>query len=271
MNVRREGGYKVIIKKCRLIQWIYELQFSNEELFDRANGIVASLPFMQDVEDEGQSRMVLVQKNENLMIRYGDEMCCFFNIQKSDLYPILYGTIYYCTIMQHHLLVHSSVVSNSKHTWMILGDFGSGKSFFSGCFQKKNWEIISADQTLLGLKDDVWHVLCGSTYFKLDQTEGRIAFDGYPKVLDRIIVLRGLAKRGEAKIRKVDDQNGTVKKIVYALMWPYVTPLSTGKIFTFHYIEYCEVVAEMLNGFQTMPVFHIRGDAEICVELLQQI
>ena len=48
MNVRREGGYKVIIKKCRLIQWIYELQFSNEELFDRANGIVASLPFMQD-------------------------------------------------------------------------------------------------------------------------------------------------------------------------------------------------------------------------------
>lgn len=263
----------MIYIKLQLLEWICELELNDMEIFRRTERVLESLPFVKiiDKKNVGDFNFKSITEEPSITIKIKEEKFCFTDIQVTDVYPILYGVFSYCAVCQKLLLIHSSVVYKDQSTVMILGDFGSGKTFLCECFREKKWRIISADQTLIGNIGGKWFVLGGSIYLKTDTKEERLCFSGYPVRLDNIIVLRGLANNGDVDIKKVKNYNGTIKKIIYALMWPYVTPLSNGSIFNFKYSEFCKQITEQLFKMHVLPVYHVRGDAKECVMKMEKI
>lgn len=238
---------------------------------NRAERILKSMSYFKMIKIYSCPFRGFSDRNGMITIAIDDNKINFKNIQVTDVYPILYGIFSYYAICQNIVLIHSSVVYNGEKSIMILGDFGSGKTFLSLGFRDKKWEIISADQSLISKVRNTWLILDGSTYMKTENNYEQISFDGYPIKLDNLVMLRGLANNGDVDISRIENKSLIRKKIVYAMMWQYVTPLTNGEIFDFKYTNFCKLIYVVLSKLDIVPTYFIRGDSRKCIVELEKM
>lgn len=125
---------------------------------------------------------------------------------------------------------------------------------------------------MINIDNDKWFILDGSTYMKIENNSEILNFKQYPVKLDNIAILRGMASNGDPDISRIENKSLIRKKIAYALMWQYVTPLTNGKIFDFKYTDFCNRICLLLSKLESVPTYFVRGDAEKCkIELERRI
>lgn len=260
--------------EIKFIFLIYLCEITTNDLLvaERVDRILKSMSCFKIIKKENYFLPAAISNESIITIKIDNEENCFSNIKLTDVYPILYGVLSYYAVCQEKLLIHSAVVYNGKKTIMLLGDFGSGKTFLSLQFRNEKWKIISADQSLINIDNDKWFILDGSTYMKIENNSEILNFKQYPVKLDNIAILRGMASNGDPDISRIENKSLIRKKIAYALMWQYVTPLTNGKIFDFKYTDFCNRICLLLSKLESVPTYFVRGDAEKCkIELERRI
>lgn len=146
-------------------------------------------------------------------------------ICSTDIYPILNNVLAYLINDENNLYIHSVVISKNNKGFLLLGDFKSGKTTFAEEAIHFGYEMNSADQTWI-TRD---RMILGSSFNKIF---GEVSFLNTksihkPVKIEKIFILRGLAKNGDFSIQKIDHYDYYLKNLFKYCNWHYDMPLLT--------------------------------------------
>lgn len=209
----------------KYLEIINEIEEFDELVFNR-------LLQFDIVENQITKNYIKFKKNK-VEIKIDEQEVILNNkAEKTDIYPIIMNVISKIIDDENNILMHSVVVSKKDEGYLIIGEFGKGKTTLAKEFERVGYEINSSDQTWLKILDENLYQEKGSVY-------GR--YEGKPEKIDKnktikqvkikkIIRIMGICDNGDVSIKKIDNYYYKVKNLFYSCNWHSIVPIFTDKV-----------------------------------------
>lgn len=255
---------KYIIENCLLV--INEHEIS--DLCKRVMQVMDSFDNSEDQSYERTAEIHLYAKKIEIIIDGIVES--YDDILASDVYPIMYATLYKLTIYNGKLFVHSTVVYKNMNAILILGDFHSGKTTLALGFQKKGWHIASYDQSILKANDSKLFMHKGSRYQSIAGCSGLIIQKQANNIqINAVINIQGLNEEGKSHIEEVFDFNNIYRGTWKSFLWPWFTPLTNKKSIAKMDENYVGALYKFFDFFEKIRFFSVRGSVQDIVDFFE--
>ena len=141
----------------------------------------------------------------------------FGKLKHTDLYQLINNLLSNLINDDNNLYIHSVVLGYQNKGILLLGDFGSGKTYLSIEARKEGFDILSADQSWLIKKEKDIYLYKGSRYLKIDN-ESEIISENKILKIDTIITLKG-ACGFETRINMQESSYRNIKDITKYATW----------------------------------------------------
>lgn len=183
------------------------------------------------------------------------------NIKTTDIYPIINNIISYCINDSDNVYIHSVVLSKNNKGYLLLGDFGSGKTTFADMLLKLGYKINSSDQTWLNKTN----MVLGSCFNKNNDKIDFIKEEDYRQnvEIEKILILKPSIDN-KLKIDKIENKNYYIKNLFKYCNWHYDMPLMTKYI---KLIDTGEKILKYLNEL-SIDLYVVRGNGYEIMEAL---
>lgn len=154
-------------------------------------------------------------------------------IEKTDLYPIIYNTVARLINDEKNVLIHSTVISKGDKGFLLLGNFGQGKSTLALYARKNDFEINSADQTWISIKKNKLIMEKGSKFLFYNDEKIMLDEKNITKKINikSIVLLYGLCDNGTYSETVIDVKSHYIKNLYQYISWHTNIPLFTDKTF----------------------------------------
>lgn len=251
------------------------VKFDSFKYFYKVNRIINSLSsfMIEDSRIQGSTNLLHISENQ-ILCSINDVEHKFCNIADTDVYIIVYLYIYSVLNECNIFGVHSVVLSKDDNCILILGDFGSGKTTLSWELKRQGWEILSADQSFVFLKNNQMYFYKGSNIAAyngeyLTLCPKQIAEDIKIK---NIIILKGLADCGQVEFKRNKNINHAYKVMWRYMTWPWNT-LLVGDFCQSDFLKnkyYCNL-SNYLSRLNPIRFWEVRGDSKNISILMNEI
>ena len=221
------------------------------------------------VKNQPTKNYIKFRKNK-VEIKIDEEYIILNNkVEKTDIYPIIMNAISKIIDDENNILMHSVVVSKEKEGYLIIGEFGKGKTTLAKEFEKKGYEINSSDQTWLKILDGKLYQEKGSIYGKYEGKPEKINKNKTIKQvrIKKIIRIMGICDNGDVSIKKIDNYHYKVKNLFHSCNWHSSVPLFTDAANLFQLKKSTEQFLIKLAK-TNIEYIDIRGDKK---EIVKQI
>ncbi len=190
-------------------------------------------------------------------------------IIKTDIYPIINNLISYLINDDNNAFIHGITISNkvTNKGFLIVGDFGQGKTTLSDEFEKEGYEINSTDQTWLEIRNNSIYQKLGSSF---DIKNDNVLFLDKNKIkkeikIERIIRIVGLCDNGDVSFKENKNKFHIIKNLSYFCNWNYIMPIFTDDVELFNSTKNVKKFMNKLAKTETM-LFDVRGDRQNIVK-----
>ena len=146
-------------------------------------------------DDEKVANNYIDYKDNNLVLCINNEKIIIDKkIKETDYYQIFNNYLSFLGNSDYSLYIHSSVISKNNKGFLLLGNFGQGKTTLSCLAQEYGYDINSADHSLLQLKNNELFLKQGSTFVKENNYNYNIPYENSIKNIEikAVVLLYGL-------------------------------------------------------------------------------
>ncbi len=218
----------------------------------------------------GNVDILIEFKNDTILInKYGIKHCISLNYTFSEIYPIIFSVIYDYFFDIGSIGVHSVLVSNDNNTYLIVGDFGQGKTTLALELEKIGFKILSCDQTEVKYQNGKILAQSGSRLNKISEKFSIIdEFIDAPRTINGIYKVRGLSYQGYPSFNEITDPTRKTFNIWPTLTWPWQNPLISGTTSNLGWDlikAKCFAACKILSN---LPQVELRGDAKILASMI---
>ena len=253
-----------IMANCLLVIKVHE----KSDLYKR---VVRVLSSFNNSEELSYKRIVEIHLYARKIEIYIDGTIeSYEDILASDIYPIMYATLYKLTIWNNELFVHSTVVYKDMIGILILGDFHSGKTTLALEFEKNGWHIASYDQSILKKCGGQLIMRKGSCYQSISGSSSFIYQKRAENIeINAVLNIRGLNEAAETDIKKVFDFNNIYRGTWNHFLWPWFTPLTNKQSIIKMDEQYIAALYHFFVIFEKLSFFSVRGSAKGIVDYFE--
>ena len=214
--------YKINNKNLEVISEIKEF---DELIFNR-------LLQFDIINNKSVENYIKFEKNK-VEIKVDEEKFELNNkVEKTDIYPIIMNVISKIIDDESNILMHSVVVSKENEGYLIIGEFGKGKTTLAKEFEKNGYEINSSDQTWLKIADGKLYQEKGSAYGRFEEKPEIIYKNRTIKRVNikKIIRIMGICDNGDVSIKQIDNYYYRVKNLFHSCNWHSSVPIFTDEV-----------------------------------------
>ena len=213
-------------------------------------------------DDEKVANNYIDYKDNNLVLCINNEKIIIDKkIKETDYYQIFNNYLSFLGNSDYSLYIHSSVISKNNKGFLLLGNFGQGKTTLSCLAQEYGYDINSADHSLLQLKNNKLFLKQGSTFVKENNYNYNIPYENSIKNIEikAVVLLYGLSDNGKLSYSKIEDKY-VLKRLYPFCSWHFTTPLSTN--YDIELFNSKKSITTFLDNLDlsTVDVLSVRGD-----------
>uniref|UniRef100_UPI00402A6B7A hypothetical protein n=1 Tax=Bacillus sp. DX2.2 TaxID=3073452 RepID=UPI00402A6B7A len=213
-----------------------------------------------------KSADITIEFNHELISinRYGVENKIPIIYTKNEIYPVLFSVIYSYFFDIGSIGIHSVLVSKNNKNFLIIGDFGQGKTTLALELVRQGFKILSCDQTELRHYGDKILALSGSRLNKVSGNYNLIeeVIDA-PRTLHAIYKVRGLSYKGETVFKKINGSTNKIFNIWPSVTWPWQNPRIAGTTNNLGWESIKVECFESCEKLSCLPQIELRGDPSI--------
>lgn len=254
LNKKYKVGEKVLCVYCEILEYI--------DIIEKRMSM-----FNQALNNLSDSSYIKIYNNKTVYKINANEKIIHGKIIQTDLYPLFYNVLSNIINDDCNVLLHSAVLCYNNIGILVVGDFGHGKT--SLCLEANKSKIItlSADQTLLELKNGCLKLKIGSKYMKIRDKEIIIMSEHNEHVeIKAIFNLIGLCDNGTIKFDLVENKYHKIKTLFKYFTWHSDVPLFTDNSI----LDIDRIKIKKWLTSVSIPLYNIRGDSNEIIKYVKE-
>lgn len=272
MNLVKEEGKYATAKDIEIRKNLYKKYINDSNLWQ---GVIS---FNNDFIDSHIELKELEQRLIKQVIPKFFSECGFKDIKNmsyqialhsdTDIYPLFNNILANIINNEEDMLLHSAVLCYNNIGFLVLGDFNHGKTTLCLEASKFNFKILSADQSIIQIKNNHIFLTNGSKYLRVRGEDDLIINEAFGDIeIKYILNLIGLCEYGKATFELITDYNYKIKTLFKYLTWHSDIPLFTDNSL----LNVDRVLIKEWLGKINIPVYNVRGNNIEIINIMKEL
>lgn len=246
-------GNEIINVICTLTEFIDIIE-KRMLMFDESKKIDSTNNYIRIYNDKTIYKIGKVEKAINGKLAH------------TDIYPLFNNILANIINNEEDMLLHSAVLCYNNIGFLVLGDFNHGKTTLCLEASKFNFKILSADQSIIQIKNNHIFLTNGSKYLRVRGEDDLIINEAFGDIeIKYILNLIGLCEYGKATFELITDYK--IKTLFKYLTWHSDIPLFTDNSL----LNVDRVLIKEWLGKINIPVYNVRGNNIEIINIMKEL